>query len=246
MGPHQHPRNIRGLQPSLQHIPLRNPGQENIHPWHLIHPWHPASPVPQRERGSHQGERCWQQVGGCYFLESLVSSAIPAASKLCQPPSLEWSKRFSPGSCPLLTLPTLLGWSGDRAGHPSGASPGPLCGAAGKETGKNSSWLARDGFFSEQPDSARVWEWVGARMLEPAGKAYLFLSNRVKGSQAKAGIAESRSRQPGAHPRPAAPGKPLLLCRAQPSKGTKHPLPAAPSLSQPGRAKPGLAGAGRD
>lgn len=30
------------------------------------------------------------------------------------------------------------------------------------------------------------------------------------------------------------------------SKGSNHPLLAAPSLPQPGRAKPGLAGAGRD
>lgn len=106
----------------------------------------------------------------------------------CCIPALGCSKRFSPK---LLPPPTSLGWSGDRAGHPLGAFPGSLCGAAGKGRGKSSSRLPGDGFCSEQPDSAGVWEWVGARMLEPAGKAYLQLSNRVKGSQAKAGTAES-------------------------------------------------------
>lgn len=38
---------------------------------------------------------------------------------------------------------------------------------------KKGSLLAGAGFCSEQADSVRIWEWVGARMLELAGKAYL-------------------------------------------------------------------------
>lgn len=45
-----------------------------------------------------------------------------------------------------------------------------------KKKRKKSSFIARDGFSSEQADSVCIWEWVGVRMLELDGKAYLFVA----------------------------------------------------------------------